>query len=267
MFKSPGDIAFSIFSIDIHFYGIIMALSILAGLIAVLFIGKKYFKDISQDSIIDSSLVIIISGIFFARLYYVLLDFNYFIKHPSEIICIWNGGISIQGAIIGAIIGFWFYAEKNHLDYLKYADLFSFGGIIGQVIGRWGNFFNSEAFGLPTDLPWKLYIPYSMRPFGYKTCEYFHPAFLYESILNFIIFCILFYILVTIKPKKSGIIFLSYFILYSIARLIVETIRLDSVLNVSNFHAAHIASFVFILFAVLLLVIILKKKDFDKNSD
>ena len=137
------------------------------------------------------------------------------------------------------------------MPFLRYADLFSFGLVTGQIIGRWGNFFNSEAFGLPTNLPWKLYIPIFSRPIEYKMKEFFHPTFLYESLLNIIVFIILFILLTKLKNRKNGIIFFSYLILYSIVRLIVETIRIDSVLNFGILHIAHITSIVFIIISIL----------------
>jgi len=104
MFKSPGDIAFSISGFDIHWYGITMSLAMLAGIIVILFFRKKYFKEISVDEICDISFMLIITGLISARLYYVIMDFGYFIRNPFEIPAVWNGGISIQGAIIGGII-------------------------------------------------------------------------------------------------------------------------------------------------------------------
>lgn len=249
MFKSPGHIAFSILSIDIHWYGIIMSLAILLGLIVILFVRKKYFKDISTDTICDISFVLILFGLISARLYYVILDYPYFLRHPLDIPAIWNGGIAIQGAIAGGIIAGYIYTKEHKMNFLRTADLFTFGLVTGQIIGRWGNFFNSEAFGLPTALPWKLYIPYPLRPIGFQNFEYFHPAFLYESILNTFVLLILFFMLKKSgEQRKNGIIFFSYLILYSIIRLCTETIRLDSVLNVSCFHAAHIAATVLLIF-------------------
>ena len=210
MFKSPGHIAFSILSIDIHWYGIIMSLAILVGILVIIAIKNKYYKEISTDTICDISFYLILFGLFSARFYYVILDLPYFIKHPYEIPAIWNGGIAIQGAIIGGIIAGYAYTKEHNLNFLKLADLFSFGLITGQVIGRWGNFFNSEAFGLPTDLPWNLFIPYPLRPLEYRNLEYFHPTFLYESILNIIIIGVLLCILRKTKAsKKYGIIFFS----------------------------------------------------------
>lgn len=250
MFKSPGDIAFSISLLDIHWYGIIMSLSILFGIFIIILIKNKYYKEITTDSIIDLSFMLIIFGILGARIYYVILDFNYYILHPLEIPAIWKGGISIQGAILGGIIAGYIYTKKHNINFLKYADLFSFGLISGQCIGRWGNFFNSEAFGLPTNLPWKLYIPYAHRPIEYKSFEYFHPAFLYESILNLLILGILYLILIKCNKRQDGLIFYSYIILYSIARIAVEAIRIDSVLNINNIHIAHITAFLFIIFGL-----------------
>ena len=258
MFTSPGNIAFSFGLVEVHWYGIIMSLSILFGIIVIFSVAKKYFKDVSSDIICDISFLLIVFGIIFARLYYVIMDYDYFMKYPFEIPAVWNGGISIQGAVIGGILIGYAY---NNLNFLRLADLFTFGLVSGQIIGRWGNFFNSEAFGLPTLLPWKLYIPFKFRPIEYRGYEFFHPAFLYESLLNIVVFCILFYILKKSgDDRKNGIIFFSYLILYSIVRLIVETIRIDSVLNISVFHIAHIASLIFLIVGVIGVKKILNQK-------
>lgn len=259
MFKSPGDIAFQLGYADIHWYGIIMSVSMLCALFLILFLRKKYFKDVSVDFICDLSFYVILFGIVFARIYYVILDFDYFIKNPFAIPAVWTGGISIQGAIIGAVITGWYYCKNAGVKFLRTADLFSFGAVLGQIIGRWGNFFNSEAFGLPTNLPWKLYIPYSLRPEEYKDFAYFHPTFLYESLLNVLVLTIMFLILrKTGENRKDGLIFCSYVILYSLVRIVIETFRTDSVLNISIFHVAHITAFLFIIFALFLLKKILK---------
>lgn len=261
MLSSPGSIAFTILSIDIRWYGIIMAIAILSGILAILTIRKKFYKEITEDSILDISFLLIFFGILSARLYYVILDWNYFSCHPEQILCIWNGGISIHGAIIGGIISAYIYTKIKKIDFLKYADLFSFGIITGQIIGRWGNFFNSEAFGLPCDLPWKLYIPYDSRPIGYQNYQYFHPTFLYESIANFILLILLIYILKKDTKRKTGTIFFLYIGFYSIIRQFIETIRIDSILNITDtIHIAHIASFSFLVFSIIGLYYIHSKK-------
>lgn len=261
VFQSPGYLAFSFLSFDVHWYGIIMAFAILCGIFAVIGVKNKFYKEFSIDSICDISLVLIIWGIIFARLYYVFLDYDYFSMHPQKIFAIWNGGISIQGAIIGGIIGLYEYCLLNDVDFFRCADLLSFGVIVGQIVGRWGNFFNSEAFGLPCNLPWKLYIPYQFRPLEYKGFEYFHPTFLYESLLNIFVLLILLFVLYKFPNRKNGLIFALYLILYSIVRLFIETLRVDSVLSFGIFHVAHIASLVFILVALFILFFIYKKTE------
>ncbi len=260
MFKSPGEIAFSIGFIDVYYYGIIMALAILSGIFVILVLRKKFFPEISSDRIFDISFLLIISGIIGARFYYVLLDYRYFLKFPYEIPALWHGGISIQGAILFGILAGIFYVKKHNINFFRYADLFVFGLVAGQILGRWGNFFNSEAFGIPTNLPWKLFIPYANRPVQFKNYEFFHPAFLYESILSIFIFLILYLILTKYSNRKNGFIFYIYIILYSIARILVETIRTDSVLNIYGIHIAHIASVIFIVIALIGLSILYKKK-------
>ncbi len=259
MFKSPGSIAFSINGFDVHYYGFTLALAMFAGIMVILFIKNKYFKDISVDRICDISFMVIITGIFSSRLYYVIADYGYFLRHPFEIPAVWNGGLSIQGGIIGGVIMGLVYAKRTKINFLRYADLFAFGIVTGQAVGRWGNFFNSEAFGLPTNLPWKLFIPFASRPLEYRNYEFFHPAFLYESLLNLFIFLILFLVLRNYKNRKDGFIFFLYIILYSIARILVETIRIDSVLNIGIFHIAHITAGIFIASALTGIFLINKK--------
>lgn len=261
MFTSPSSIAFKIFSIEVRWYGIIMALAMLLGIFVILTLRKKYYKEIPEEHIFDISLLLIIFGIIFARIYYVILDWSYFACHPSLIPCIWTGGISIHGGILGGIIAFFIYSKIKKLDFLKYADLFSFGIITGQIIGRWGNFFNSEAFGLPCDLPWKLYIPYNLRPIGFQNYQYFHPTFLYESIANTLLLIFLLYILKNDKKRKTGTIFFLYIGFYAIIRQFIETIRIDSVLNITDtIHIAHVASFIFLIFCLTGLYYIHSKK-------
>lgn len=263
MFTSPESIAFSFLNFDVHWYGLIMSISMLIGLFTVLRIRKKFYNDISTDAIFDITFILIILGIISARLYYVIVDWQYFSKHLIEIPAIWNGGISIQGAIIGCIVALIIYSRQNKINFFRYADLFCYGLVIGQVFGRWGNFFNSEAFGTPTELAWKLYIPLASRPLEYKGYEFFHPTFLYESIGNLCIFAILLLMLYKIKEMKNGTIFYTYLILYSILRIFVEEIRVDSVLNVLGIPIAQLTS-IFIIIVSIICMYIQHSKDKSK---
>lgn len=241
MMHPPSTNSFEIFGMNIKFYGIVMSVALICAMCAIFFITKKIYKNkISFDFLLDLFPIVVISGILGARLYYVLLNLPFYAVQPEEIFAIWHGGLSIHGAIIFGIIAGIIYCRIKKQNVLLCADVCILGLPIGQAIGRWGNFFNSEAFGTPTKLPWGLYVPENLRPEQYANFEFFHPTFLYESILNLVIFAVLLYL--TKKGQKTGIIFFSYFILYAIARFLVESLRIDSVLNIGIFPVAQIAS-------------------------
>ncbi len=253
MFASPSQIICTVFGVNIYFYGVILALAILAGTFVSEYIGTKYWE-LNKETIIDLAPYLIISGIIGARLYYCLLNYDFYLRFPTEILAIRHGGISIHGAILGGLIGLYIFAKKHKMSFLKLADVSSVGLVFAQAIGRWGNFFNSEAFGYPTELPWKLYIAPQYRPVPYQGCEYFHPTFLYESILDLIIFGIL----LLIRRKiinKDGNLALIYLILYSVARIIVEKCRIDSVLYLQGIPIAIIISVIIIFVSGILLLI------------
>ena len=253
MFTSPSQIACTIFGVNIYYYGVIMALAISVGVLVSNFIGEKYYG-LKKDTIIDLAPYLIIFGILGARAYYCALDYNFYLRFPTEILAIRHGGISIHGAIIGGAIGLWFFANKHKFSALKLADICALGLPIAQAIGRWGNFFNSEAFGTPTTLPWKLYIAPQYRPIPYQDCEFFHPAFLYESILDVVVFAILFFIMKKNFAKKEGNLALIYLILYSIVRILVESVRIDSVRYVFGTPVAILVSMGIIIVSTFILI-------------
>lgn len=244
MFVSPGEILFSIGRVSVHYYGIVMALALTIGVLCAWFVTKKFYPEIDPEVIYDISPHIIIFAILGARLYYCLLCADYYFSNPLEIFQIWHGGLSIHGGIVGGIIGGLIYAKGHSLPVLKLCDIFSYGLVLGQAVGRWGNFFNSEAFGLPTNSFLKLYIPIYKRPIEYFQSDYFHPTFLYESFLNLCIFFVLFFVVRKLAKNCEGIVFFSYLILYSIARIAVEQVRLDSVLSVWGLPVAQFVSII-----------------------
>lgn len=257
MFVSPGDIAFNIGTLPIYYYGIIMALSLCLGVFVSSIITKKFYPDLNPDIIYDIAPHIIIGAFIGARLYYCLLGYDYYSQNPLEILEIRHGGLSIHGAILGGLITGIIYAKKHKLPILRICDIFSYGLIVGQAIGRWGNFFNSEAFGLPcNNCMIKLFIPIYKRPLEYLQYNYFHPTFLYESILDICIFLILFFVVRRFIKGKDGIVFFSYLILYSTARIFVEEIRIDSVLNIEGVPIAQIVSAITILISIISLIIV-----------
>ena len=254
MFTSPSQILCTIFGLNIYYYGVIMALAIAIGVLVSDWAGTKFFA-LKKETIIDLAPYLIIFGIIGARLYYCALNYDFYLRFPTEIIAIRHGGISIHGAILGGFAGLLIFAKRHKINPFKLCDVAAIGLPIAQAIGRWGNFFNSEAFGRPTDLPWKLYIAPQYRPIPYQDCKFFHPAFLYESILDVLIFIIVLILAKTGKLKKDGNLALIYLILYSIVRILVETVRLDSVKYVLGMPVAIFVSIGIIIISVVFLII------------
>jgi phosphatidylglycerol:prolipoprotein diacylglycerol transferase len=263
MFAAHSQIICTLFGINIYFYGVILALAILVGTFVSDYIGTKFF-DLKKETMIDLSPYLIICGIIGARVYYCLLNCDFYLRFPTEILAIRHGGISIHGAILGGLIGLIIFAKIKKLPLLKLCDTSAVGLIIAQAVGRWGNFFNSEAFGYPTNLPWKLYIAPQYRPVPFEDYEYFHPTFLYESVLDALIFGILLVILNKKWNKKEGNITLIYLILYSVIRIFVERFRLDSVCYVFGVPVAIFVSAVIIVVAVLAFVLRNLPKEFKE---
>lgn len=254
MFEAHSQIICTIFGVHIYFYGVILALAIIAGTFIADYIATNFYN-LKKETIIDLSPYVVITGIIGARLYYCALNYDFYLRFPSEILAIRHGGISIHGAIIGGLIGLIIFAKRRNLPIPKLCDISAVGLILAQAIGRWGNFFNSEAFGTPTDLPWKLYISEQYRPIPYTNYEYFHPTFLYESILNLLIFITLFLLIKYQKVNKAGNIALLYLTLYSLARIFVEHFRIDSVLYVHGIPIATIVSIGIISLSFILLLL------------
>ena len=252
MFTSPSQILCTIHGVNIYYYGVILATAIAVGTLISDYIGVKYFE-LKKDTIIDMAPYFIICGIIGARLYYCVMDYDFYLRFPTEIFAVRHGGISIHGAMLGGLFGIWLFAKRHKVQFTKLLDVSAIGLSLAQAIGRWGNFFNSEAYGAPTSLPWKLYIAPEYRQVPYLDNEYFHPAFLYESILDLIIFFILLYLLKN-RNLKGGNIALIYLILYSIVRIAVEMCRLDSVRYIFGIPVAILVSVIIIVLSVCLLI-------------
>jgi len=263
-FKSPGETVLNTEYFTIHWYGVIIALAFLSGLKAALYIAKQ--EDIDPDRIINLSALLLICGVIFSRLYYVIFSWDYFSKNLAEIFMIWHGGLSIHGIIIGCFFFLLAYTKIKNLNFFRYTDLFACVLPLGQAIGRWGNFFNSEAFGMPTTLPLRVYIPPEYRPEQFINYEYFHPTFFYESVWNFTVFFILFFLIRPKYKQTSGVITLSYLILYSTGRFFIEAFRTDNIYTVFSLHIAQFVSLILIIISVAgLFAIFWKGKSFLKD--
>lgn len=231
-FQSPGPILFEIGFISLRWYGFLIASAVIIGVIIAQNLGK--YRNIDPDLISDLVIWLVIGAIPAARIYYVLFEWENYAQHPQDIIAIWQGGIAIHGAIIGGVIASFIFAKINRQSFWELTDIVAPSLILGQAIGRWGNFFNSEAFGIPTNLPWKLYIPPQNRPIQYINFEYFHPTFLYESLWNLAVFILLisifFWGIKNNNLLKNGTISCIYLIAYSLGRVWIEGFRIDSLM-------------------------------------
>lgn len=246
-FQSPGPILFEIGPFVVRWYGFLIATAVLIGVTLSQWLAK--LRQVNPDLLGDLAIWLVIAAIPCARLYYVIFQWQEYVQRPEDIVAIWKGGIAIHGAIIGGILAALIFARINQISVWQLADLVVPSLALGQAIGRWGNFFNSEAFGAPTNLPWKLYIPISNRPPEYIAYEYFHPTFLYESIWNLLVFIILlslfFWGLKQPKRLKIGTLSLVYLIAYSCGRIWIEGLRTDS-LMLGPLRVAQVISLVMI---------------------
>ncbi|BAY63275.1 prolipoprotein diacylglyceryl transferase [Calothrix brevissima NIES-22] len=231
-FTSPGPEIGKIWAITIRWYGLLIASAVLIGVSLSQYLAKR--RNVNPDLLSDLSIWLVIGAIPAARLYYVLFQWPEYAQHPERIIAIWQGGIAIHGAILGGLVAALIFAKLKQVSFWQLADLVAPSLILGQAIGRWGNFFNSEAFGDPTNLPWKLYIPLERRPPEFINNEYFHPTFLYESLWDLMVFALLitlFFRSLQGKPRlKIGTLFLTYLAAYSSGRLWIEGLRTDSLM-------------------------------------
>ena len=256
VFQSPGAVALDIGPLSVHWYGILIAV----GFVIAIFLGKHVAKEKGEnpEDFMDLATIVLVSAIIGARIYYVIFNWSDYSSDLLDIFKVWHGGLAIHGGIIGGLIAGIAFTKYKKLSFAKYCDITSLGLILGQAIGRWGNFFNSEAFGTPTDLPWKLFIPSTNRPPDYIDVEYFHPTFLYESLWNFGIFFILYFGLRKRLDKYNGTLFLSYLALYSFGRFFIEGLRTDSLMLFNAFRTAQVVSIILIIASIAGIILIIK---------
>jgi phosphatidylglycerol---prolipoprotein diacylglyceryl transferase len=233
----PNPVAFTLLNLDIRWYGILVATGIALGTLVFYIRGPK--RGIPGDTVLDILIISIPVGVVCARLYYVLFNWNYFAMDPIQILNIRGGGLAIHGGLLGGLLAAWFITRYKHIKFLDMTDAVVPGFALAQAIGRWGNYFNSEAHGGPTDLPWGIMVD------GVKV----HPTFLYESIWCFLLF--LFLIWFDKKPRFAGQIACLYGILYSVERFFVEALRTDS-LMFGPFKQAQLLSLTVIIVCTLL---------------
>lgn len=268
---TPDRAAFTLplVNLSVYWYGVLIVGGIILGAYTVTFEVRA--RGLDPEHVWGGLTWAIVLGVIGARLYHILtpppsmcesigictaLDY---LKDPVRLIDFRSGGLGIYGAIGGAILGIYLYGRRYRIDWLAYADVGVFGLALGQFVGRWGNFFNQELYGRPTDLPWGVYI---LNPLpDYAGYHIFHPTFLYESLWNFLTFVILLTLAKRYRDKLlRGELLGLYLILYPLGRILLETVRLDSASFIINGRstgvniAMTVSAIVIVLVATFLLI-------------
>lgn len=212
--------SFSLGSLTIHYYGVLIAL----GLVLAVLYGWKRCRQfgIRQDDLLDGTMMVVPIALIFARLYYCAFQWETYAANPIKILYIWEGGLAIYGGVIGAVLGIAVFCKIRKINAPALLDLVLLGFLIGQAVGRWGNFFNREAFGSETDSFLKMGL---MNAYTGEV-TYHHPTFLYESVWNIVGFVLLHFL--SKKRKYDGQIALGYCVWYGLGRAIIEGLRTDS---------------------------------------
>lgn len=245
--------------IDIHWYGVMIALGVLGGIIAATLICRK--RKIHTDIPIDLAVICVLVALVFARLYYVVFDTTgTFVRDPLSILYVWEGGLAIYGGIIGAVLALFVYSRHKKISMPFLMDLAAPSLALGQAFGRWGNFINQEAFGGPVTNPAWQRFPFAVfieqpNVTGYTEPGWFHATFFYESMWCLLIFVFLFTYVMRGKQKFNGEIVIWYFTLYGIERAGVELLRTDQLwIPGTQIPVSHVVSLVLFAVGVFLLI-------------
>ncbi len=254
-------ILFTIAGISIRWYSVLLLIAIILGFILIEYEGKKY--EYPKDFLFNLVFWVVIIGFISARLYYVLFNYKMYINDPISIFKIWEGGLAIHGGLIGGFLTLLFYCKRYNANVLKVTDMATIPLLLGQAIGRWGNFFNSEAHGSATSLLelQNYHIPKFIIEGMHINGIYYHPTFFYESI-----WCLLGVFLLLVvrhyRYLKVGELTCIYLMWYSFGRFFIEALRTDS-LMFSGFKVAQIVSITLFIIGLIMLLFIKRKSKFE----
>lgn len=254
-------VAFTIFGLDIRWYALLITSGIILGAVLAMREAKRVGYD--PDIILDMLLWCVPAAVIGARAYYVIFEWSYFSSHPAEILAIRNGGLAIHGAIIGAFITGYFFTRKKGLSFFKLTDIAAPSLVLGQAIGRWGNFLNQEVHGGPVSEQFIAHFPKFIRDQMYIGGTYYQPTFLYESAWDFAVFLILFFL--RKHTKHDGELIGGYLVLYSIGRFFVEGLRTDS-LMLGPLRIAQVMSILLIIAGLGLIIYLRRAKGFSRKQ-
>jgi phosphatidylglycerol:prolipoprotein diacylglycerol transferase len=233
----PPQSGFTIFGFTIQFYGIIIMLGALAAAFLAEHEAKR--KGLKSEFVWDALIWVLIAGIIGARLWHVFTPppsmqalgytTKYYLTHPLALINTRAGGLGIPGGVIGGAIGLYLYARHRKMSFWVWADIAAPGVALAQAIGRWGNYFNQELYGKPSNLPWAVHIDVEHRVPGYSQYSTFQPMFLYESLWDLMNMALLLWLSRKYSGKlKDGDIFLIYLVIYPLGRFFFEFLKLDA---------------------------------------
>ena len=242
---------FELFGFSIRFYGIIIAVGLLLAVIYGLKRRKQF--GLKEDDILDGVLWIVPFAILCARAYYCIFSWNAFKDDPISVLYIWQGGIAIYGGVLGAALGIVVFCLIKRIKLGAVLDLVALGFLIGQSVGRWGNFFNREAFGSETESLFRMGLFNTIS----QSYEYYHPTFLYESVWNLLGFVLLH--VLSKKRRYDGQIALGYVVWYGLGRTFIEGLRMDS-LMLGSFRVSQLLAAVSCFAAANALVLLAFKK-------
>lgn len=240
-------VAFSLGPITVRWYGLLIATAMLIAAVGGCRMMRK--AGINEDDFLTIFMVTIVAAILGARIYYVIFELPYYIQHPDELIAIWHGGLAVHGGLLAGVASIYLGCRHYKISFWQFTDIMAPFMILGQAIGRWGNFFNQEAYGYEVDpaaVPWAMWIDGAYR----------HPTFLYESCWDLLVFFVLLW-LARQAWVRRGEIALGYLMLYSMGRVVVEGFRTDS-LMLGPLRMAQVMSLV--LFVGALLVLFYRRK-------
>lgn len=210
--------------LEIRWYGLLIASSFVPGFYLAASEGVR--KGLPAEHVLDFAMWAAVGGVVGARLGFVVQNLPYFLAHPGRILAAWEGGLSMHGVMVGGVVAALIFTRRRQIPFLPFADVMVPSLLLGQAIGRWGNFFNQELFGYPTDVPWKMYIRPENRPPAFAHEAFFHPTFLYESVWNAA--GVLFLLWYRRQPyAREGDVFFLYFAVYSLGRFLVEFFRIE----------------------------------------
>lgn len=252
---------------SLRYYGLFMALAVLT---SIYYLRQSAAKFGFLKELVDQhALVVVIVGFVFARLYHVASSFAYYLQHPLEALFVWNGGLSIYGATLGGFLAILYlvFVKKINLEIAegtkktqlyRLLDWLVLALPLGQAVGRLGNLFNYEAFGYPTSLAWKMFVPASFRPLAYSDFTFFHPFFLYEALLSLAIFYFLFWF--SKRQAAPGGLFWWYILLYNAVRMQLELLRIDSTFIFGAVRLNYVVSGILVLVALFFLLSRLRRQ-------